>query len=135
MKRTTLAGLLLLASGAAATARPATNDITMKDTTELHQIFPQGEANPPANAQYFIGQSYLAPLTRNGALNCPVYNVTFEPGCRNNWHSHTGGQLLLVTAGRGFYQERGQEARQLLPGDVVEIAPNVVHWHGAAPDS
>mgnify|MGYP000002234873 FL=1 len=135
MKRTTLAGLLLLASGAAATARPATNDITMKDTTEFHQIFPQGEANPPANAQYFIGQSYLAPLTRNGALNCPVYNVTFEPGCRNNWHSHTGGQLLLVTAGRGFYQERGQEARQLLPGDVVEIAPNVVHWHGAAPDS
>lgn len=135
MKRTTLAGLLLLASGAAATARPATNDNTMKDTTEFHQIFPQGEANPPANAQYFIGQSYLAPLTRNGALNCPVYNVTFEPGCRNNWHSHTGGQLLLVTAGRGFYQERGQEARQLLPGDVVEIAPNVVHWHGAAPDS
>lgn len=133
MKRTTLAGLLLLASGAAATARPATNDNTMKDTTEFHQIFPQGEANPPANAQYFIGQSYLAPLTRNGALNCPVYNVTFEPGCRNNWHSHTGGQLLLVTAGRGFYQERGQEARQLLPGDVVEIAPNVVHWHGAAP--
>ena len=84
MKRTTLAGLLLLASGAAATARPATNDTTMKDTTEFHQIFPQGEANPPANAQYFIGQSYLAPLTRNGALNCPVYNVTFEPGCRNN---------------------------------------------------
>ena len=81
MRRTALSGLRLLASGAAATARPATNDITVKDTTEFHRIFPQGEANPPANAQYFIGQSYLAPLTRNGALNSPVYNVTFEPGC------------------------------------------------------
>ena len=64
-----------------------------------------------------------------------VSNVTFEPGCRNNWHSHRGGQLLLVTAGRGFYQEQGQPARALRPGDVVEIAPDVVHWHGAAPDS
>lgn len=61
--------------------------------------------------------------------------MTFEPGCRNNWHSHTGGQLLLVTAGRGYYQEQGSPARELLPGDVVEIAPDVVHWHGAAPDS
>ena len=61
--------------------------------------------------------------------------MTFEPGCRNNWHSHTGGQLLLVTAGRGYYQEQGRPARELRPGDVVEIAPDVVHWHGAAPDS
>lgn len=81
MRRTALSGLRLLASGAAATARPATNDITVKDTTEFHRIFPQGKANPPANAQYFIGQSYLVPLTRNGALNSPVYNVSFEPGC------------------------------------------------------
>ncbi|MCD8310004.1 MAG: carboxymuconolactone decarboxylase family protein [Prevotellaceae bacterium] len=82
-----------------------------------------------------MGKSYLAPLTSNDALNCPVSNVTFEPGCRNNWHSHTGGQLLIAVAGKGYYQEKGQPARLLLPGDVVEIVPNVVHWHGAAPDS
>ena len=63
-------------------------------------------------------------------------NVTFEPGCRNNWHiHHKGGQILLVTAGRGYYQEWGREARELKPGDVVQIPPEVKHWHGAAPDS
>ncbi len=96
--------------------------------------FPTGVPND-AYAQYFIGNSYLAPLTSNAALNCPVSNVTFEPGCRNNWHSHTGGQLLIAVAGKGYYQEKGKPARLLLPGDVVEIAPDVVHWHGAAPDS
>lgn len=106
----------------------------MKNETKFLQIFPQGEKNT-AYAQYFTGQSYLAPLTQLKELNVPVSNVTFEPGCRNNWHSHTGGQLLIVTAGRGYYQEEGKPARDLLPGDVVEIAPNVVHWHGAAPDS
>lgn len=113
----------------------AQNRSDMKKETEFRQIFPQGDENPPANAQYFIGQSYLVPLTHNKALNCPVYNVTFEPGCRNNWHSHTGGQLLIVTAGRGYYQEKEKAARELLPGDIVEIAPDVVHWHGAAPDN
>lgn len=105
--------------------------------TEKENIspFPVGEKNPPVNAQYFIGQSYLAPLTQNKALNCPVYNVTFEPACRNNWHSHTGGQILIAVGGKGFYQEKGKPARLLQPGDVVEIAPDVIHWHGAAPDS
>lgn len=107
----------------------------MKTEQETISPFPVGEKNPPANAQYFIGQSYLAPLTHNKELNCPVYNVTFEPGCRNNWHSHTGGQILIVVGGIGYYQEKGQPARRLKAGDVVEIAPNVVHWHGAAPDS
>lgn len=107
----------------------------MKNKNEFRQLFPQGRENPPMNARYFIGQSYLAPLTHDKTLNCPVYNVTFEPGCRNNWHSHTGGQLLIVTAGRGYYQEQGQPARELMPGDIVEIAPETVHWHGAAPDS
>ncbi len=107
----------------------------MDKHSSFRQIFPQGAENPPINAQYFTGRSYLAPLTANKALNVPLYNVTFEPGCRNNWHSHTGGQILIVTAGRGYYQERGSAARELLPGDVVEIAPDVVHWHGAAPDS
>lgn len=107
----------------------------MENKTVFQQIFPQGEKLPAQFSQYFIGQAYLAPLTQNKSLNSPVSNVTFEPGCRNNWHSHTGGQLLVATAGCGYYQEQGKPARELLPGDIVEIAPDVVHWHGAAPDS
>ena len=86
--------------------------------------------------KYFVGQSYLNMLTTSGV---PIGNVTFEPGCRNNWHIHHaksgGGQILLCTAGRGYYQEWGKEARELKPGDVVVIPPEVKHWHGAAPDS
>ena len=111
----------------------AQNRVMEKETT-FRQMFPQGERLPERFSQYFIGQAYLAPLTGDAA-DVPVANVTFEPGCRNNWHSHTGGQLLICTAGRGFYQEKGRPARALRPGDVVEIAPDVVHWHGAAPDS
>ena len=96
--------------------------------------FPVGAENS-AYAEYFSGKSYLAPLAQDKRLNVPVANVTFEPGCRNNWHSHTGGQLLIAVGGVGYYQERGQTARRLVPGDVVEIAPDVEHWHGAAPDS
>lgn len=95
--------------------------------------FPRGEENT-GYAKYFSGKSYLAPLTTRKDLNVPVSNVTFEPGCRNNWHRHTGGQLLIAVGGVGFYQERGKKARRLQPGDVVEIPPNVDHWHGAAPD-
>ncbi len=96
--------------------------------------FPRGVPNT-AYAKYFIGQSYLAPLTKDARLNAPVANVTFEPGCRNNWHKHTGGQMLIAVGGVGYYQERGKSARRLVPGDVVEIPPDVEHWHGAAPDS
>lgn len=96
--------------------------------------FPLGDENVQY-AAYFTGQSYLARLTQNTALNCPISNVTFQPGCRNNWHSHTGGQILIAVGGKGFYQEKGKPARLLLPGDVVEIAPDVVHWHGATSDS
>ncbi|WP_414648001.1 cupin domain-containing protein [Desulfitobacterium sp.] len=66
---------------------------------------------------------------------CPIGNVTFEPGCRNNWHVHAGGQILLVTGGRGYYQEEENPAQELHPGDVVQIPADVKHWHGAAPDS
>ena len=97
--------------------------------------FPVGDKLPEQFSKYFIGQAWLAPLTDDKRLNAPVSNVTFSPGCRNNWHSHTGGQLLIAVGGRGYYQEKGRPARELLPGDVVEIAPDVVHWHGAAPDS
>ena len=96
--------------------------------------FPTGKPNV-AYEQYFSGRSWLAPLTSMKELNVPVSNVTFEPGCRNNWHSHTGGQLLVCVGGEGYYQEKGKPARRLKAGDVVEIAPDVVHWHGAAPDS
>ena len=95
-------------------------------------VFPIGEPND-AYAQYFIGQSYLTPLTTERVF---VSNVTFEPGCRNNWHVHHGaGQILIVVGGRGWYQEWGKPAQELKPGDVVNIPPEVKHWHGAAADS
>lgn len=95
-------------------------------------VFPMGEKNE-AFAQYFVGQSYLNMLSTERVT---IGNVTFEPGCRNNWHiHHKGGQILLCTAGRGYYQEWGKEAQELHPGDVVNIPPEVKHWHGATKDS
>lgn len=98
-------------------------------------VFPVGGKNE-AFAKYFVGQSYLNMLSTEGVA---IGNVTFEPGCRNNWHIHHaksgGGQILLVTGGRGYYQEWGKPARELHPGDVVNIPPEVKHWHGAAKDS
>ncbi len=97
-------------------------------------IFPIGEKND-AYAPFFIGQSYLAPLS---TAQVGIFNVTFEPGCRNNWHIHKaekgGGQILLCVSGQGWYQEWGREAQKLLPGDVVNIPAGVKHWHGAAAD-
>lgn len=99
----------------------------------FRQPYPLGEKlSPNPN---FTGEVWLAPLSEQKELNVPMANVTFEPGCRNSWHSHKAGQLLIATAGIGYYQEKGQPARRLYPGDIVEIAPDVVHWHGAAPDS
>ena len=109
------------------------DEITAFVKSNTVSAFPRGGENT-AYAKYFSGKSYLAPLTGDKRLRVPVSNVTFEPGCRNNWHRHTGGQLLIAVGGVGFYQERGREARKLLPGDVVEIPPDVDHWHGAAPD-
>ena len=98
-------------------------------------LFPIGAPND-AYAKYFIGQSYLAPVSTK---QVGIYNVTFEPGCRNNWHIHHaqsgGGQILICVAGRGFYQEAGKPAQALHPGDAVNIPAGVKHWHGAAPDS
>ena len=89
---------------------------------KIQSVFSMGEKNE-AFGRYFIGQSYLNMLTTQGVS---IGNVTFEPGCRNNWHiHHKGGQILLVTAGRGYYQEWGREARELEPGDVVQIPPEV----------
>ena len=108
------------------------------DAKAEHQnemVFPIGAPND-AFAKYFIGQSYLAPLSTQ---QIGIYNVTFEPGCRNNWHIHHaksgGGQILVCVAGRGYYQEWGKPAQELHTGDVVNIPAGVKHWHGAAPDS
>lgn len=99
----------------------------------FRQPYPLGEKlSPNPN---FTGEVWLAPLSEKKELNVPMSNVTFEPGCRNSWHSHKAGQLLIATAGIGYYQEKGKLARQLHPCDIVEIAPDVEHWHGAAPDS
>lgn len=99
----------------------------------FRQPYPLGDKiSPNPN---FTGEVWLAPLSAHKELNVPMSNVTFEPGCRNSWHSHKGGQLLIATAGIGYYQEKGRPARRLFPGDIVEIAPDVEHWHGAAPDS
>ena len=90
-------------------------------------------------AKYFIGESFLNPLTdfQNGEF--PIFNVTFEPGCRNNWHIHNankgGGQILICTAGEGWYQEEGKEAKELKEGSVVVIPVGKKHWHGAKKDS
>ncbi|WP_109078375.1 cupin domain-containing protein [Aggregatibacter kilianii] len=99
--------------------------------TTFQQMFPQGEENT-AYARYFTGISYLAPLA-NGDAN--VANVTFEPGCRNFWHIHHGAnQILICTAGEGWYQEAGKSAQRLKEGDVIDIPAGVKHWHGATKD-
>ena len=106
--------------------------MTKKESLGGGAVFEEGEENK-AFAQYFVGKSYLKMLTTKGV---GIGNVTFEPGCRNNWHiHHKGGQILLVTGGRGWYQEWGKAPRALKAGDVVEIAPAVKHWHGSAKDS
>ena len=105
-----------------------------KEAYQNSIFFPVGEENP--YGQFFVGQSYLAPVSTE---QVPVFNVTFEPGCRNNWHIHHassgGGQMLICVGGRGWYQEWDQEAVEMTPGTVVNIPANVKHWHGAASDS
>jgi len=118
-------------------------DVWNEDTTaadakarfQREMIFPIGEPNT-AYARYFTGNSYLAPVSSE---QVPIANVTFEPRCRNNWHIHHatsgGGQMLIGVAGRGWYQEEGKPAQEILPGTVIHIPANVKHWHGAAADS
>ena len=111
--------------------------ITNKEEFETQNVFGTGNANT-AYAQYFIGESFLNPLTKP-ETGIFLANVTFEPGCRNNWHIHHatkgGGQLLVCTAGEGWYQEEEKEAVSLVPGTVITIPAEVKHWHGAKKDS
>ena len=108
--------------------------VTEKEAYQNEIFFPIGEPNP--YGQFFEGQSYLAQISSE---QVPVFNVTFEPGCKNHWHIHHaksgGGQMLICVGGRGYYQEEGKEVQELLPGDVVNIPANVKHWHGATDDS
>ena len=111
--------------------------ISSKEEFEKLNVFGTGTANT-AYAKYFIGDSFLNPLTKaeDGLF---LANVTFEPGCRNNWHIHKaskgGGQMLIGVAGRGWYQEEGKPAVEILPGTVIHIPAGVKHWHGATADS
>lgn len=108
---------------------------TMKTTDKPgpSSVFPQGEE---FRNGHFTGRVWLRMLSeRDETFHCPIGHVTFEPGCRNSWHRHPGGQILLCTAGTGYFQERGKPIRMLHPGDTVCIAPGAQHWHGAAPDS
>lgn len=111
-----------------------TTAISEKEQFQNEIFFPIGKPNPYGD--YFVGQSYLAPITIE---QVPVFNVTFEPGCRNNWHIHHatqgGGQMLICVGGKGWYQEEGKEAVEMTPGTVINIPANVKHWHGAANDS
>lgn len=115
---------------------PTANKATKNQIPDSNwSVFPLGKPND-AYAKYFVGKSYLDMIS---TTQVPVGNVTFEPACRNNWHIHHakkgGGQILIATAGRGYYQEWGKPAVEMKPGDVVNIPAGVKHWHGAAPDS
>lgn len=108
---------------------------TPKDIYQNTIMFPIGEKNETFK-KYFTGQSYLEPICQN---QVGIFNVTFEPGCRNYWHIHhakqNGGQILICVGGRGYYQEKGKKAIEMTPGDCIYIPAGVKHWHGAARDS
>lgn len=109
--------------------------VLTKEEYQKTIMFPIGSPND-SYKQYFIGQSYIAPVSTS---QVKMYNVTFEPNCRNNWHIHKaksgGGQILIAIGGRGYYQEWGKDPIEMKQGDVINIPANVKHWHGAAPDN
>ena len=105
----------------------------MNISEDQNTIFPRGERAP---ADYFTGTAWLKMLVQaNDIFNTSIGNVTFEPGTRNNWHKHPGGQILIVTDGVGYYQEKGKEIQTIRKGDVIQIPPDLVHWHGASHNS
>lgn len=105
----------------------------MSNTENTGSIFAQGDKAP---ADYFIGNAWIKKLVASDQIfNTQIGNVVFEPGARNNWHTHPGGQILIITDGIGYYQEKGKAAQLIRKGDVITIAPDVVHWHGATANS
>lgn len=105
----------------------------MNTQENQHPIFPKGDKAP---ADYFTGEAWIKMLVAaDDTFNTSIGNVVFEPRARNNWHIHGGGQILIATDGTGYYQEKGKPIQLLRKGDVVKIAPGIIHWHGASPDS
>jgi quercetin dioxygenase-like cupin family protein len=103
----------------------------MSNTENTKPIFPKGDRT---SSNYFTGSAWVKNLVPgDDVLKTVIGNVVFEPGARNNWHRHGGGQILIVTDGLGYYQEKGKPAQLLRPGDVVQVPPALVHWHGAGP--
>ncbi len=122
---------ILLAGAMSPKPHPKENSM---QKAPIDTVFAQGEPNP--YGKFFTGQTYLNMLSpKDDVFNAPIGNVTFEPGARTNWHKHDGGQILLVLNGEGRYQEKDKEIQILHKGDIVRIAPGVIHWHGAAPKS
>lgn len=108
-------------------------DSKNKEKNELQAIFPRGELGP---AEKFTGQAWNIGLVPDDSMyNTVVGNVYFEPGARSNWHMHPSGQILIITDGVGYHQIKGQPRQTIRKGDVVKCPPNVLHWHGASPDS
>ena len=103
------------------------------NTEDQNTIFPKGDKASP---DYFTGTAWVKILVpADDTFNTSIGNVVFEPGCRNNWHTHGGGQILIVTDGTGYYQEKGKPIQLIRKGDVIKIPPGVEHWHGATQDS
>jgi quercetin dioxygenase-like cupin family protein len=112
-------------------ATSCTENKSENNKNEVQAIFAKGEKGPADN---FTGNAWNTPLVENDtAYNTVVGNVYFEPGARSNWHTHPSGQILLITDGVGYYQEKGQPRRTIRKGDVIKCPPNVLHWHGASP--
>ncbi|TRW23678.1 cupin domain-containing protein [Flavobacterium zepuense] len=104
------------------------------ENTEQSSTPPQGFG--PVAAQYFTGTAWLQMrVTPDEITNCAIGEVIFEPGCRNNWHTHPSNQILIVTEGIGYYQEEGSSIREIKVGDIVNVLPGIKHWHGASPES
>ena len=127
----TIAVALLLWIGQACNTKIEKRENMESDKNELNAIFPKGEKG---SEEWFTGNAWNTPLVPNDSIyNTVVGNVYFEPGARSNWHTHPAGQILIITDGVGYYQEKGQPRRTIRKGDVIKCPPNVLHWHGASP--
>lgn len=133
LKQIAFAFVVLLSFTACCDKQKNNDKMETSSRKEINSIFPKGEL---INNDYFSGKAWLQMLvTDKENFDVTIGNVIFEPGVRNNWHSHPGGQILLCTNGTGYYQEKGKPIQLLNVGDIVEILPDVIHWHGASPDS